>query len=179
MSTSAIPTAAAMQNVLPEQQERVIAAISNGASVTEAAKQAGVHRNTVHYWRRSSPLFCAALAHAQYDRALLNRDRAAALAPMAFDAIREILHDPRTPPSVRLRAALAIVAVATTPPPEPPPSLCDPRPALELVHKNAQAAPSHDGTGQQEPNSDAQPDCGNDRQNQNPPPANGAESTKQ
>jgi hypothetical protein len=108
MSTSAIPAAAHMQNVLPEQQERVIAAISNGASVTEAAKQAGVHRNTVHYWRRSSPSFCAALAHAQYDRALLNRERAAALAPMLSTPFarssktRALLHPCASAPPSRL-----------------------------------------------------------------------------
>jgi hypothetical protein len=133
----------------------------------------------VHYWRRSSPPFCAALAHAQYDRALLHREQAQALAPDAFYAIRQILNDQRTAPSVRLRAALAIVAVATTPPPEPPTSLFDPRPIPEKLHKNAQAAPSRSGVNQQPADSNAQSDRGNDRQNQDPPPANGAESTKQ
>jgi hypothetical protein len=159
MSTSAIPAAAHMQNVLPEQQERVIAAISNGASVTEAAKQAGVHRNTVHYWRRSSPPFCAALAHAQYDRALLNRERAAALAFDAFEAIRQILKDSRTAPSVRLRAALAIMTVATTPPPAPPTSLFDPHPTPEKLHKTAQAAPLHVNVDSQPANAIHEPEA--------------------
>jgi transposase-like protein len=113
--------------VLTALQERAVAAISNGASLTDAAKQVGVHRNTINNWRLSSQFFRALLAQAQYDRALLHREHAEALAPAAIDAIRDILANPNAAPSVRLRAALAILETATTPPPQPPPIV------LELV----------------------------------------------
>jgi transposase-like protein len=124
---------------LSDPQQRAIAAISTGHSTTEAARQLGIHRNTIHYWRRSNQSFRDALAHAFYDRALFHREHAEALAPFAIDAIRAILENPKTAPSVRLRAALAILQTATTPPPEPPPCIDgDPDPTPEPVHKNAQ-----------------------------------------
>jgi hypothetical protein len=131
MSTSAIPVPAQrLPHALPAQQERVIASISNGASLTAAASQAGVHRNTVNCWRRTNHSFREALALAGYDRAMLHREHAESLASIALDTIREILTDPKASPSVRLKAALAILQTAATPPPEPP--------FTETLHKNAQ-----------------------------------------
>lgn len=112
-------------------QEQVLAAIAAGASTTAAAAQAGVHRNTVANWRRSSQIFQSALAQAHYDRALQVHELAVALAGDAVAAIQSILNDPKTPPSVRLKAALAILQQAATPPPEPPATRPD-------VHKFAQ-----------------------------------------
>ena len=98
------------------QQLAVICALSSGATLIAAAEQAGVHRNTINNWRRNCLPFQQALSHAQYDRALMFREKAEALADLAFQAIHQILADPKTPASVRLRAALAIVQIATNPP---------------------------------------------------------------
>ena len=101
---------------LSAQQIAVICALSSGATATAAAEQAGVHRNTVSNWRRNDLAFQHAFAHAQYDRALYFREKAEELIDLAIKSIREILADPKTPPSVRLRAALAIVELASAPP---------------------------------------------------------------
>lgn len=128
---------------LSSAQDQVLAALSTGASLSEAAAAAAVHRNTVGNWRRSSFVFQNALAHAQYDRILQVREQAEALAGDALKTIRQILGDANAAPSVRLKAALAILQQASTLPPEPPLSLLSAaRPAAppEIVHNSAQPA---------------------------------------
>ena len=100
---------------LTQQQFEVIDALSHGATMTEAAAQAGIHRNTIANWR-NSPDFREALAIAHHDRAVLYRDRAVDLADLAFEAIRTVLTDPNTSPSTRLRAAIFIIDKVSTPP---------------------------------------------------------------
>jgi hypothetical protein len=114
-----------LDSILTAEQLIVISAMSTGASAIEAAAEAGLHRNTISNWRRNSLPFQHALAEAQYDRALYYREQAEALIPQAFDAINQILADPKTPASVRLKAALALIQLATTPPP--------PKKQIELV----------------------------------------------
>ena len=101
---------------LTSQQFTVICALSNGATAADAAEQAGVHRNTIANWRRNTLPFQYALAHAQYDRALLFREKAEALADLAIDNIRQILTNPQSPAAIRLRASLAILQIVSTPP---------------------------------------------------------------
>ena len=91
---------------------QVIDALLSGANLTAAA-QAGVHRNTIANWRSNSPAFRQALAQAQSDRELLYRERAEALADLAFDSLHEILKDPKASSSVRLKAAMFIIQIAT------------------------------------------------------------------
>src|SRR5579871_2523786 len=97
---------------LSPQQLEVICALSSGATMTDAAQQAGLHRNTIALWRRNQLPFQHALAAAQYDRALLYREKAEALADRAFQTLDDLLADPKTPASVRLKAALVIVQLA-------------------------------------------------------------------
>ena len=101
---------------LTPQQFTVICALSHGATAADAAQQAGVHRNTIANWRRNTLPFQYALAHAQYDRALLFREKAEALADLAIGNIRQILTDPESPAAIRLRASLAILQIVSTPP---------------------------------------------------------------
>jgi transposase-like protein len=107
---------------LTPQQIAVIDALSSGATMTAAAGQVGAHRNTVAHWRRNNLAFQHALAHAQYDRALLYREKSEELADVAARAIRDILDDPKTAASVRLRAALAVMNTISKPP-EPKPQV--------------------------------------------------------
>src|SRR5487761_2055397 len=93
---------------LSAQQIEVISALSNGATMTTAADQAGVHRNTIANWRRNQLPFQHALSHAQYDRAMLFREKAEALVDVAIQPLQAILADPKAPASVRLKAALAV-----------------------------------------------------------------------
>ena len=99
---------------LTSQQLAVICALSNGATAADAAEQAGVHRNTIANWRRANIGFQLALCNAQYDRTLLFRENAEELLQLALDNIRGILTDPKASPSVRLKASLAIVNIATS-----------------------------------------------------------------
>ena len=142
---------------LSQQQIAVISALSTGATVTTAAEQAGVHRNTIANWRRNILPFQYALAHAQYDRALYFREKIEDLVDTAIQSVQQILADPGASPSVRLRAALAILQTASTPPePEkqvllaiekivpsksPLQTIAVPDPAPPAVHNSAQSTP--------------------------------------
>ncbi|MGA2119810.1 MAG: SEC-C metal-binding domain-containing protein [Bryobacteraceae bacterium] len=141
--------------ILNPPQLHVIDALSNGASLTDAAAQAGIHRNTIANWRLNSPDFREALAITRHDRALLYRDRAVDLADLAFETLRNVLTDPKSSPSTRLRAAIFIIDKVSTPPKfekEEPASLPDMLAAME------EAAHAH--LAQQQP-----PEPANDAQN--------------
>jgi hypothetical protein len=101
---------------LSPQQLTVISALSTGASVTDTAAEAGVHRNTINNWRRNLTPFKHALADAQYDRALYFREKFEAQFDLAIQTLHNILVDPDASPSVRLKAALAVIQTAATPP---------------------------------------------------------------
>ena len=111
---------------LTPPQEQVLALISAGSSISQAAQTAGVHRNTVHNWIHSAPPFAEALSRSRYWNAMYWREQAQSLAAAAVDAIRVTLTDPSVPAGLRLKAAQSILALASTPPPQPPsPSLPD------------------------------------------------------
>jgi len=143
---------------LSPKQVEVINALSTGASITDAAAQVGVHRNTISLWRRNLIHFQQALAHAEYDRAIYFREKTEALADLAIDALRRALTDEKTPAGTRVRAALAILNTISTPPepkkqimldiqqirvrpdnPEPEVTLPDPEPCPEVLHNPAQS----------------------------------------
>jgi hypothetical protein len=148
---------------LTPQQLQVINALSIGTTVTLAAQEAGVHRNTINHWRRNSIPFRNALADAQYDRALYFREHVEDLMDTAIQTLRDLLVDPQAPPSVRLKAALSVIQTAIAPPEPnrqstleiqsvqlqksaqtvPPPTLpekaaAEPEPESEIVHNFAQ-----------------------------------------
>jgi len=146
---------------LTSTQEQVLALISAGSTAAAAAEAAGIHRNTVGNWLRSSLEFRQALAQAQYEKALSWREKGESLASDAFRAVERMLIDPAVPHAVRLKAALAIIDMAATPPLLPPgeyqplgppawratlaaasqaPSPA-PESALNFVHNNAQPRP--------------------------------------
>ncbi|HEY3838969.1 MAG TPA: hypothetical protein VGL72_20490 [Bryobacteraceae bacterium] len=116
---------------LSAPQLTVISALSTGATLTAAAHEAGVHRNTINNWRRTSTPFQHALVEAQYDRALYYREKIEAEIDLAIQTLHALLTDPKTPASVRLKAALTIIQTAATPP-QPSPQIAAPR------YKNAQ-----------------------------------------
>ena len=125
-------------------QQQILALISSGATVAASARQAGIHRNTIYNWLRSSG-FRNAVDKARYDAAIHWHEQATTLAEAALNTLAEILDNPDAPASVRARIALAIVARAATPPPPSPfagppddtqdPDVQDP----EIVPKSAQS----------------------------------------
>ena len=106
---------------------------------TAAAAQAGVHSNTI-----ASLFFREALAEAQYDRALLFRDKTEAKLDLALETLDGILRDPKASASARLKAALFIIDKACTPPPPRKHVPLDieeirvSQPTVQPVHNNAQ-----------------------------------------
>jgi AcrR family transcriptional regulator len=97
------------ESTLATEQAEVIASLVSGATVTAATKAAGVGRSTFYLWMKSDADFVAELNRAQKERETAVRAQLDSLADAALDALREML-DPDTPPAVRLKAALQILA---------------------------------------------------------------------
>jgi hypothetical protein len=90
-------------------QAQVIAALAQGRTTTDAARDAGIHRTTVHHWRRTEPNFNTSLQEAQREYVETLQDGMRDLAARAVETLRNLLDDPNTPPAVRLRTALAVL----------------------------------------------------------------------
>jgi hypothetical protein len=122
---------------LAPAQEQVLALISAGSTISDAAHSAGVHRNTIHNWLRSEPGFQRALHQARRIKAVLWREQAEDLAAQALETIRSVMTGESTPAAVRLKAAQEILAIAMAPPVDLPPE-ADP-PEFTEVHNSAQS----------------------------------------
>ena len=90
-------------------QTRVAAALAQGATVTGAAREAGIHRTTIHHWFRTEPRFNQAVQQARAEFAATLADELKDLATLALATLRDLLTNPNTPASVRLKAALAVL----------------------------------------------------------------------
>ena len=119
------------------QQQQVLVLLAQGKSINAAAEAVGIHRNTIANWRRSSESFRNHWHTMQYEQAMHWRDELQSIAHVAVDAILKTLTDEKTPASVRLRAALAVIGKVTTVPAAQP----DLKPSRNL-HNLAQAAQS-------------------------------------
>ena len=122
---------------LTEPQYKVLNHLIAGISISEAARLAGVHRNTVTNWRRQIPAFSTTLEEALEERRGLFREQAEALAFKAIEVLRTILENEEASPSVRLRAALAALKLA-----EPPATAAAPK--LEKLNTPAQTTTTKD-----------------------------------
>jgi uncharacterized protein YchJ len=116
-------------STLTPVQNQVIAAISAGSSIKSAALAGNIHRNTIAYWRQTSPAFREALTQAQFDRVTDIREQAQSYVDEAFAAVYEVLTDSSVSASARLKAARMIIDQASTPVPA--------EPELENVHSFA------------------------------------------
>lgn len=144
-------------SVLSAPQLKVVDALLNGANLNAAAELAGVHRNTIANWRHTSPAFQSALAVAETEMAQALHEEAFSRAAKAFQALDQILDDPKSSTSARLRAALFILNHAMPGARSKSPMIYDvskpavpPQPAAEApaasqnsenLHKNAQPRP--------------------------------------
>ena len=102
---------------LTPKQHQALALLAEGQSVTAVAKTCHLHRTTIHYWKRSSPEFAYTLQDACFENAGHWRAASNQRAEAALALIDTFLADPKTPASVRLKAALHILNAATAPPP--------------------------------------------------------------
>src|SRR5262249_6584511 len=89
-------------------QTQVIAALAQGRTITAAAAEAGIHRNTIHNWLHE-PAFQSAFDQAQCDYSETLSDLMHERAARALETLRETLNTPKASPSVRTKAALAIL----------------------------------------------------------------------
>ena len=90
-------------------QAQVIASLAQGRTITDAARDADLHRTTIHHWFRTEPAFKTAFEAAQREYVETLHDGMRDLAARAVETLRSLLDDPKTPPAVRLRTALAIL----------------------------------------------------------------------
>ena len=97
------------KSTLTTQQCEVIVAVVSGATVTAATKAAGVDRTTFYLWIRRDADFVEELNRAQKEREIAVLAQLHSLTDPALDALHETLESD-TPPSVRLKAALEILA---------------------------------------------------------------------
>jgi len=99
---------------LSSVQEEVLALVSAGSSAASAAKETGIHRNSVFYWLRTSDSFREAYQQAQYLCAMQLREEAQCRASFAFKAVEQVIRSADSPNALRLKAALAIIDRAAT-----------------------------------------------------------------
>ena len=104
-------------------QQKVLYHLAQGDSITATAQATGVHRNTIANWRRDLPTFNHALDEAVRERALFFQVKLGDLIPKAIEVLSTILHNESASPSIRLRAAVAVLKLSSEPktkqPPEP------------------------------------------------------------
>ena len=90
-------------------QVQVLQSLVAGLSVTAAAKEAGIHRTTVHLWTRTLPDFARAYLTLRQQRADRLVDELGDLADLAINTFRQLLSDESASASVRLKAAMEIL----------------------------------------------------------------------
>jgi len=90
-------------------QQRVLAALTQGATINAAAEANGVHRTTIYRWARQYNAFQRAIERARQVHGETVHDELRGLSREAIDTLRELLRSPDSPASVRLRAAVSII----------------------------------------------------------------------
>ena len=113
---SSHPTPDTHANLSPAQK-RVVAALAQGHTISAAARQAEVHRGTIHDWLRNAPEFKAAVQAARREFSARLNDQLRELAATALDTLHKLLDDPKTPSNVRMKTALAILERPHSPDP--------------------------------------------------------------
>ena len=83
--------------------------LARGGSVGEAARVAGVHRNTVARWTRAGARLDLALAALRVERVAAVRLSLSRAAAAVADELVALALDPAAPPAVRVRAACAVL----------------------------------------------------------------------
>jgi AcrR family transcriptional regulator len=99
---------------LSAKQITAVAALLAGKSVEQAAQAADVDPATVHRWFKASDAFNAALSEGR--RAALHTaiTTLSYVSRTAAGVVLEVMSNKKTPPAVRLRAALGVLDLLTT-----------------------------------------------------------------
>src|SRR5919106_5592654 len=94
---------------LSQSQITAFAAITSGATLTEAASKAGIDRSTIYLWLKQDAAFVAELNRAKLEQLQVVKDELRALAVDATRTLRDLLTAPEMPPTIRLRAAVVVL----------------------------------------------------------------------
>lgn len=106
-------------------QITVIQALATGATVSAAAELASISRPTIYSWL-GDPAIQSALAFAKHEHAVTVRDKLQSLTTLALETLEAILKNPKSSPSVLLRATLAILTRKNWNLPAPSVEECEP-----------------------------------------------------
>src|SRR5581483_469385 len=117
---------------LTPAQVQVVAALVQGATVTDAAKSAGVHRTIIYNWLQNQLEFQTAVEGARAEYAATLRDELQVLSRNALATLRSLLDDPGTPRTLRVRVAMAILQRPQSP--EHDWNLPEPASGLQEIH---------------------------------------------
>jgi uncharacterized protein YchJ len=101
-------SASAPQTLTPVQAQ-VASLLAAGSTITDAATQASISRQTIYTWLQSNAAFEAAVTQAQSEYETTFHDQLRRLSQLALDSLERILNDEKAPAGVRLRAALAVL----------------------------------------------------------------------
>ncbi len=93
---------------LNHKQQKAIAALLSSRDVQEAAKAAGIGERTLWRWM-GEPEFAQALTHAEAGAIDTATRRLVQMQNGAIDTLQAVLDDPKVAPSIRLRAATAVL----------------------------------------------------------------------
>jgi hypothetical protein len=104
---------------LPVPQERALAALLTGATVTATARAAGVTRQTVHRWLSDDPAFIAAYNLSRRETGDAVQQNLRLLSAQAVKALRRALTSRRTPDAVKVRAAVEVLKLTAAAPDGP------------------------------------------------------------
>lgn len=113
-STHSTPPADVASAVLTPVQAQVVRSLATGRSISAAAREAELHRSTVHNWLKDNPAFAAAVREARENYQNELSDELLDLSGAALQTLRALLANPETPPAVRLRTALAVLERPTS-----------------------------------------------------------------
>ena len=106
------PVAHRNRTTLTEKQVAMIGyLVGDAMRIKDACAKAGVDKATLYKWQDQSPVFQRAYAEASRRHQETTWKRVSALAERAVDRLVEVLDAPKTPPSVRVQAAQALLAL--------------------------------------------------------------------
>lgn len=100
---------------LSTKQVQVIAALASGASVSQAARLAQVHRATIYRWRTEDAEFVERLERVRAEQLWNMRSELRSLAVHAIRTLRRLMTDDMVDENVRFKAALAVLQALKCP----------------------------------------------------------------
>jgi hypothetical protein len=89
-------------------QVQALACLAAGLTIAEVSRDLDIARQTIYNWQKE-PKFLAALNAARQVYADELRDQMLALSRKALKRLETIIDDPKSPPSIALKAALAVL----------------------------------------------------------------------